>query len=284
MRTESSDAAPVRRRAVAVGDRARTRARDARPRAASGSSSSAPARDCPGIVAASLGARVVQTDRQNLVLHVCKLNAAAQRRDDDRAPHRRLDGVGRHRALRPDHRVGHPLRRAAASAAAAHLRDEPRAERNAAAAGSVPRDQLRAARTRCRRTVGASRSTSGRSGSRHRHARSACSRWLDDSGASVGFAPASTTHRDERLRPLVDVDALVVRLRRRDLLPPRRILHRRGLAVLEVLAVAAVRLTARRTCTARRRLRSTSPRTRIRFVPSRYSISRRKYSNSRLRK
>jgi predicted nicotinamide N-methyase len=30
----------------------------------------------PGIVAASLGARVVQTDRQNLVLHVCKLNAA----------------------------------------------------------------------------------------------------------------------------------------------------------------------------------------------------------------
>ena len=29
----------------------------------------------PGIVAASLGARVVQTDRQKLVLHVCKLNA-----------------------------------------------------------------------------------------------------------------------------------------------------------------------------------------------------------------
>jgi predicted nicotinamide N-methyase len=29
----------------------------------------------PGIVAASLGARVVQTDRQNLVLHVCKQNA-----------------------------------------------------------------------------------------------------------------------------------------------------------------------------------------------------------------
>jgi predicted nicotinamide N-methyase len=29
----------------------------------------------PGIVAAALGARVVQTDRQNLVLHVCKLNA-----------------------------------------------------------------------------------------------------------------------------------------------------------------------------------------------------------------
>lgn len=29
----------------------------------------------PGIVAASLGARVVQTDRQSLVLHVCKLNA-----------------------------------------------------------------------------------------------------------------------------------------------------------------------------------------------------------------
>ena len=29
----------------------------------------------PGIVAASLGARVVQTDRQALVLHVCKLNA-----------------------------------------------------------------------------------------------------------------------------------------------------------------------------------------------------------------
>jgi predicted nicotinamide N-methyase len=30
----------------------------------------------PGILAASLGAKVVQTDRQNLVLHVCKLNAA----------------------------------------------------------------------------------------------------------------------------------------------------------------------------------------------------------------
>lgn len=29
----------------------------------------------PGIVAASLGAHVVQTDRQNLVLHVCKQNA-----------------------------------------------------------------------------------------------------------------------------------------------------------------------------------------------------------------
>jgi methyltransferase-like protein 23 len=29
----------------------------------------------PGIVAASLGARVVQTDRQQLVLHVCKQNA-----------------------------------------------------------------------------------------------------------------------------------------------------------------------------------------------------------------
>lgn len=29
----------------------------------------------PGIVAASLGAHVVQTDRQSLVLHVCKLNA-----------------------------------------------------------------------------------------------------------------------------------------------------------------------------------------------------------------
>jgi methyltransferase-like protein 23 len=29
----------------------------------------------PGIVAASLGARVVQTDRQSLVLHVCKMNA-----------------------------------------------------------------------------------------------------------------------------------------------------------------------------------------------------------------
>lgn len=30
----------------------------------------------PGLVAASLGARVVQTDRQQLVLHVCKQNAA----------------------------------------------------------------------------------------------------------------------------------------------------------------------------------------------------------------
>jgi methyltransferase-like protein 23 len=29
----------------------------------------------PGVVAASLGARVVQTDRQNIVLHVCKQNA-----------------------------------------------------------------------------------------------------------------------------------------------------------------------------------------------------------------
>jgi predicted nicotinamide N-methyase len=33
----------------------------------------------PGIVAASLGAHVVQTDRQNLVLHVCRLNAARNR-------------------------------------------------------------------------------------------------------------------------------------------------------------------------------------------------------------
>jgi methyltransferase-like protein 23 len=29
----------------------------------------------PGIVAASLGARVLQTDRQKLIMHVCKLNA-----------------------------------------------------------------------------------------------------------------------------------------------------------------------------------------------------------------
>lgn len=33
----------------------------------------------PGIVAAALGARVVQTDRQKLVLHVCKLNADRNR-------------------------------------------------------------------------------------------------------------------------------------------------------------------------------------------------------------
>lgn len=35
----------------------------------------------PGIVAAALGARVVQTDRQNVVLHVCKLNAARNQID-----------------------------------------------------------------------------------------------------------------------------------------------------------------------------------------------------------
>ncbi|MBA3396772.1 MAG: methyltransferase domain-containing protein [Deltaproteobacteria bacterium] len=33
----------------------------------------------PGIIAASRGARVVQTDRQQLVLHVCKLNAERNR-------------------------------------------------------------------------------------------------------------------------------------------------------------------------------------------------------------
>ncbi|HEY0254274.1 MAG TPA: 50S ribosomal protein L11 methyltransferase, partial [Kofleriaceae bacterium] len=33
----------------------------------------------PGLVARSLGADVVQTDRQNLVLHVCKLNAERNR-------------------------------------------------------------------------------------------------------------------------------------------------------------------------------------------------------------
>lgn len=33
----------------------------------------------PGIVAASLGAQVVQTDRQNLVLHVCRQNAVRNR-------------------------------------------------------------------------------------------------------------------------------------------------------------------------------------------------------------
>jgi predicted nicotinamide N-methyase len=43
----------------------------------------------PGIVAASLGARVVQTDRQQLVLHVCKLNA--QRNNVTTIEHRLAD-------------------------------------------------------------------------------------------------------------------------------------------------------------------------------------------------
>lgn len=43
----------------------------------------------PGIVAASLGARVVQTDRQSLALHVCKQNAA--RNGIDAIEHRTAD-------------------------------------------------------------------------------------------------------------------------------------------------------------------------------------------------
>jgi predicted nicotinamide N-methyase len=43
----------------------------------------------PGIVAASLGARVVQTDRQELVLHVCKQNA--ERNGVTRIEHRIAD-------------------------------------------------------------------------------------------------------------------------------------------------------------------------------------------------
>lgn len=43
----------------------------------------------PGIVAASLGAQVVQTDRQGLVLHVCRQNAA--RNEVTRIVHRTAD-------------------------------------------------------------------------------------------------------------------------------------------------------------------------------------------------
>jgi predicted nicotinamide N-methyase len=43
----------------------------------------------PGIVAASLGARVVQTDKQRLALHVCRLNA--QRNGITTIEHREAD-------------------------------------------------------------------------------------------------------------------------------------------------------------------------------------------------
>jgi methyltransferase-like protein 23 len=43
----------------------------------------------PGIVAASLGARVVQTDRQPVALHLCRLNAA--RNGADAIEHRAVD-------------------------------------------------------------------------------------------------------------------------------------------------------------------------------------------------
>ena len=48
----------------------------------------------PGIVAASLGARVVQTDRQDVAPYVCKLNAQRNGVTVDRAPRGGLDGVG----------------------------------------------------------------------------------------------------------------------------------------------------------------------------------------------
>ena len=83
----------------------------------------------PGIVAATLGARVVQTDRNELVLSVCRTQRRAQWCPGDRVSPGRLGRVGRQRALRPDHRRGHPLRRGDARRVARHLRAQPRARR-----------------------------------------------------------------------------------------------------------------------------------------------------------
>lgn len=54
----------------------------------------------PGIVAASLGAHVVQTDRQQLALHVCKQNA--ERNGVERVEHRLADWTAWEDAARYD--------------------------------------------------------------------------------------------------------------------------------------------------------------------------------------
>ena len=78
----------------------------------------------PGIVAASLGARVVQTDRQQLALHVCRQNAARNGAATD-CRLDRLDRVDRRRALRSRDRRRLSVRRAAPPVPAAHLRGQP---------------------------------------------------------------------------------------------------------------------------------------------------------------
>lgn len=58
----------------------------------------------PGIVAAALGGRVVQTDRQSLVLHVCKLNA--DRNGITTIEHRTADWAAWHDTERYDLIIG----------------------------------------------------------------------------------------------------------------------------------------------------------------------------------
>ncbi|MDX2089764.1 MAG: methyltransferase domain-containing protein [Kofleriaceae bacterium] len=59
----------------------------------------------PGIVAAGLGAHVVQTDRQNLVLHVCKLNAERNKLSSS-IEHRIADWTAWEDATRYDFVIG----------------------------------------------------------------------------------------------------------------------------------------------------------------------------------
>ena len=78
----------------------------------------------PGIVAASLGARVVQTDRQEVAMSVCRRNG--ERNGVADIEHRLVDWAewADDAALRLDHRLRHPVRRVDAPAPAPHLRDE----------------------------------------------------------------------------------------------------------------------------------------------------------------
>ena len=101
----------------------------------------------PGIVAASLGARVVQTDRQEVALHVSRINA--ERTGVTTIDHRvrgGLDGLGGRRGLRLDPRSGHSLRCELAPASSADLRAEPRARRTDPPRGSVSTGELCAPR------------------------------------------------------------------------------------------------------------------------------------------
>ena len=92
----------------------------------------------PGIVAASLGARVVQTERQEVALFVCKKNA--ERNGVTTIEHRAADWTAWEDREQYDchPRVGRPLRGRHASAPPPDLRGEPRAGRNDPPLGSVP--------------------------------------------------------------------------------------------------------------------------------------------------
>jgi hypothetical protein len=96
----------------------------------------------PGIVAATLGGRVVQTDRDALAL--CQRNGA---RNGAGAVAYRLDGLGRRRPVRLDHRVRRPLRRGIARSPALDHRDEPRPGRPRVARRPVPRHEPAPARS-----------------------------------------------------------------------------------------------------------------------------------------